>query len=193
MPRLPVLPTIIVAAAVATMIALGVWQLRRADWKDDLLAQYGAAQGMSAEVAWPRTAAALEASLFRASSLTCIRVLSTRTTAATNTAGDKGVAQIARCAIDGGGEAEVELGWSLPTQTVQWAGGEARGLIGPGGQLILHQPVPPLQQLAPPDPQDMPNNHLAYAGQWFFFALTAAAIYFLALRGRVDGRGKGQA
>lgn len=190
MPRLPVLPTIIVAAAVATMMALGFWQLRRAEWKDDLLARYGAAQTMSAEIAWPRDDVVLEASLFRASALTCNRVLTMRTTAATSASGAKGVAHIARCAIAGGGEAEVELGWSLPTQTVKWTGGEARGVIGPGGQLIMRQPVAPLEQLAPPNPADLPNNHLAYAGQWFFFALTALVIYVIALRGRGKGKGK---
>ena len=38
--------------------------------------------------------------------------------------------------------------------------------------------------MAAPDPRDLPNNHLAYAGQWFFFALTALVIYILALRRR---------
>ena len=41
--------------------------------------------------------------------------------------------------------------------------------------------------LAPPDPGDLPNNHLMYAGQWFFFALTALVIYLLALRKRRRG------
>jgi cytochrome oxidase assembly protein ShyY1 len=31
--RWPLIPTLLVAAAVATMIALGIWQLRRADEK----------------------------------------------------------------------------------------------------------------------------------------------------------------
>src|SRR5205085_173423 len=35
--RLPLIPTIIVAAAVAIMIGLGVWQLQRARWKEGLL------------------------------------------------------------------------------------------------------------------------------------------------------------
>ena len=48
--RVPVLATLIVAAAIATMIALGVWQLRRAEWKDALIARYQAAQAMSAAV-----------------------------------------------------------------------------------------------------------------------------------------------
>jgi surfeit locus 1 family protein len=49
---------------------------------------------------------------------------------------------------------------------------------------VIGRPVAELAPLAPPDPADIPNNHLAYAGQWFFFALTALVIYVLALRRR---------
>ena len=182
--RVPVVPTLIVAAAVATMIALGVWQLRRAEWKADLIARYGQAQAMSSAVAWPRSEAELERSLFRWSGFTCERVLQIRTTAATSAEGAHGVAQIARCAIDGDGEAQVALGWSTPERTVTWAGGPVAGIIAPGGVLHASQPLPGLERLAPPDPKDLPNNHLMYAGQWFFFALTALVIYVLALRKR---------
>ncbi|MBD3814016.1 MAG: SURF1 family protein, partial [Betaproteobacteria bacterium] len=34
MRKIPILPTIVVIAAVATMIALGVWQLQRKAWKE---------------------------------------------------------------------------------------------------------------------------------------------------------------
>ena len=37
MRRLPVIPTIVVALAVATMIALGIWQLHRAAWDERLV------------------------------------------------------------------------------------------------------------------------------------------------------------
>jgi surfeit locus 1 family protein len=30
--KVPLIPTLVVLAAVATMIALGVWQLQRAEW-----------------------------------------------------------------------------------------------------------------------------------------------------------------
>lgn len=182
--RLPVIPTLVVAAAAAAMIALGLWQLQRAEWKADLIARYGRAQTMSSNVPWPRDEAALERSLFRWSQFTCVRVLGIRTTAATSAAGQKGVSQIARCAIDGGGEAEVALGWSLPTEQVRWDGGEVSGVIAPGGVLQTARVAPGLKPLAPPDPNDLPNNHLMYAGQWFFFALTALVIYVLALRKR---------
>ncbi len=188
--RLPIIPTIIVAAAVATMIGLGVWQLQRAEWKTNLLARYAQAQTMSSNVPWPRTEADLERSLFRWSQFDCQRVLAMRVTAATSAAGASGVAQIARCAIDGGGEAEVALGWSRPTEQVSWSGGPVSGIIGSGGVLQTAQIAPGLEPLAPPDPNEVPNNHLMYAGQWFFFALTALVIYVLALRKRQRGGSK---
>lgn len=186
--RIPIVPTVIVAAAVLTMIALGVWQLQRADWKEALIARYQQAQTMSSEVPWPRGEAGMEASLFRWSGFTCDRVLGMRSGAGTSADGQKGWAHIARCALDGGGEAEVALGWSAAPEQPQWDGGEVSGIIAPGGEAggVLHAAGRPagLQPLATPDPADLPNNHLAYAGQWFFFALTALVIYVLALRRR---------
>ena len=38
-----------------------------------------------------------------------------------------------------------------------------------------------------PKPEDVANNHLAYAVQWFLFAAAAAIIYLLALRKRQAG------
>ncbi|MBM3928735.1 MAG: SURF1 family protein, partial [Sphingomonadales bacterium] len=35
-----------------------------------------------------------------------------------------------------------------------------------------------------PDLSAVPNNHLAYAVQWFLFAVVAAIIYAMALRRR---------
>jgi surfeit locus 1 family protein len=173
------------------MIALGFWQLQRRDWKEGLIARYQRAQTMSSDVPWPRDKAETERSLFRWSGFNCQRVLAMRVTAASNVAGRGGVAQIAQCAIDGGGKAEVALGWSLPTQTFTWNGSEVRGIIGPGGTYgaVLHAGTPAagLQPLALPDPSDLPNNHLAYAVQWFLFAFTATVIYGLALRKRLAG------
>ena len=48
MRRLPVIPTILVAGAVAVMIGLGIWQLQRAAWKDRLIADYAAASALPA-------------------------------------------------------------------------------------------------------------------------------------------------
>jgi surfeit locus 1 family protein len=70
---------------------------------------------------------------------------------------------------------------------VDWDGGDLEGVLAPLGdnfKLIAAVPQAGLEAVARPDPNDLPNNHLAYAGQWFFFALTALVIYILALRKR---------
>jgi len=182
--RIPLLPTLLVAAAVAMMIGLGVWQLQRAEWKAGLISSYEQAQSMSSTVPWPRDEAAVQASLFRWSEFACDRVLGARAGAGTRADGAKGWQHIARCALDTDDEAEVALGWSPHPQAPQWEGGETRGVIAPSGVLVAAPPLAGLEPLALPDPADLPNNHLGYAGQWFFFALTAASIYVLALRRR---------
>ncbi|HYD24486.1 MAG TPA: SURF1 family cytochrome oxidase biogenesis protein [Croceibacterium sp.] len=179
--RVPIIPTLVAAIAVAVMIAFGVWQLQRAEWKADLIARYEQAQAMSSMVPWPRDEAAMERSLFRWSYFTCERVLGMSSRAGTSIDQEKGWAHIARCAIDGGGEAEVAIGWSNDPKPPKWSGGEVQGFVAPGGYLIAAG-TDSLKPLAAPDPGDVPNNHLMYAGQWFFFALTALVIYVLALR-----------
>lgn len=183
--RIPIVPTMLVAAAVALMISLGIWQLGRAEWKADLLARYGTAHDMAGQVDWPGSPADVAATLYRRSSLVCERVLAMRATAGRSQAGASGWAQIARCELDGGSEAEVALGFSREPREPAWAGGEVSGFVAPAGEgarLVASPPLAGLEQLARPDPADLPNNHLAYAGQWFFFAITALAIYWLALR-----------
>ena len=72
----------------------------------------------------------------------------------------------------------------------EWTGGEVSGFIGPQGEGVKLVAAPAqagLADLAAPDPNDIPNNHLAYAVQWFFFALTALVIYWLALRRKWRG------
>ena len=47
----------------------------------------------------------------------------------------------------------------------------------PGFVLVADRSPPPLQPAAPPTVHEIPNNHLAYAGQWFFFALALLGVY----------------
>ena len=186
MRRVPVFATLVVAAAVATMIALGIWQLQRLDQKQALLARYARVQTMSSDVPWPRDGAAAEAALFRHARLRCERVLAQGATAGRNLGGTTGWAQTARCALDGGGEATIALGWTQAPVIRAWAGGEIEGVVAPGEggsvRLIAGKPPAGLQPLARPDPRDVPNNHFAYAIQWFLFAGVAAVIYAVALR-----------
>src|SRR5688500_2205866 len=97
--RVPLLPTLLVAAAVMTMVALGVWQLQRATWKQALLERYQQAAQLAAPVEWPRNPRAVEKALYRHARLYCERLLSTRATAGRNAAEETGWTQVARCAL----------------------------------------------------------------------------------------------
>ena len=50
--------------------------------------------------------------------------------------------------------------------------------------LIADTPAPGLSANEMPSVDSIPNNHLAYAVQWFLFAGVAVIIYLLALRRR---------
>lgn len=189
--KLPLLPTLVVAAAVATMIVLGFWQLERKEWKEGLVERYRAAQAMSAEVPWPSDPADYEAALYRHSSLDCDRVVASDSIAGRSAEGETGWAHVAHCELDGGGAADVAYGWSREAEPAAWSGGKVAGFVAPAGEgvrLVASPPQAGLQPLAAPDPEELPNNHLSYAVQWFVFALTALVIYALALRKRIKGQ-----
>ena len=184
--RLPILPTLLTALAVATMIALGFWQLARAEEKEALLARYAAIEADAPPVAYSDS----EEALFRRTSVECTEVIGTRGTAGTRIDGAKGWAQIARCRLRDGEEAEIALGWSRDPAPTNWTGGPVAGTIGPRGQLVADPPLAGLQPLAPPDPNDLPNNHRSYAGQWFLFAGVALVIFLIAMRGAQARKGR---
>jgi surfeit locus 1 family protein len=183
--RLPIIATIVVVAAAATMVALGFWQLGRAQEKDELLARYAAASLMTSEVDWPIDADEADEVLFRRSIIDCQQVLSFDARAGTSARGAKGWGHYANCSIARSDQAAlVALGWTREITTPEWDGGNVSGIIAPGPRLVVTEPVAGLEPLSAPDPADVPNNHLAYAGQWFFFALTALLIFGLAIRKR---------
>ncbi|KWV94398.1 SURF1 family cytochrome oxidase biogenesis protein [Erythrobacter sp. AP23] len=182
--RVPVFPTIIVVAAVATMIALGIWQLDRKGEKEALIASAQQAAAMSSEVDYPADPAERDELLYRRTTVACEQVESMTSIAGRSADGRNGVAQRATCRLADGSPALVDIGFSRDPTPVEWDGGEISGVIAPGGRIVATKPATGLEPLAQPDPASLPNNHLAYAGQWFFFALTALVIYFLALRRR---------
>ena len=189
MSRLPVIPTLLVALAVATMIGLGIWQLQRKEQKDALLSRYESAVGLPA-VAWPAVPDAAALPLFRRSSLICVRVVNIETVSGSNAAGKAGFAHVASCQTGKaeGPDAKVAFGWSERPQSPKWDGGRVKGIIAPYGaqhiKLVSTDAVAGLELLAEPSPSQIPNNHLLYAIQWFIFATAATIIYILALRKR---------
>lgn len=191
--RFPIIPTIIVILAVATMIGLGVWQLQRKAQKEALLVQYAEAAKLPT-IAWPAVPLPDALPLFRKSSLLCVKVERWESVSGKNVSGKAGFAHVAHCHVGGaeGPGAKVAIGWSARPEKPAWTGGVVTGMIAPDNQalirLVAEAPPAGLDALAPPSPDSIPNNHLLYAIQWFFFAFAAALIFVLALRSRQAGR-----
>jgi surfeit locus 1 family protein len=190
--RWPLIPTIIVALAVATMIGLGLWQLQRKGVKEAALAQYAAAANLPA-IAWPSVPYPDKLPLFRKSALMCVKVIRWESVSGKSASGKSGIAHIAHCQTGGaeGPGAKVALGWSARPANPTWTGGAVEGVIAPDNgaliKLVAAKAPQGLEPLALPSTDSIPNNHLLYAIQWFFFAAAAAAIYVLALRRRQAG------
>lgn len=196
MRRPPLIPTIIVALAVATMIGLGVWQLGRAQEKEALLARYQAAAGKP-PVAWPTMPlAADQLPLFRRATGMCLEPTDVMAVAGRNSRGESGYSHWVDCRTGAEGPGmRVDIGWSRdPRQSSSWRGGPVSGVIAPDTQqrirLVSATGLGGFEASAPPSPADVPNNHRSYAFQWFAFALAALIIYAVALRAR---RAKGSA
>jgi surfeit locus 1 family protein len=210
MRRIPIVATLVVLLAVAAMIGLGIWQLQRRHWKEALLARYAAAATMP-PVDFPTYEPVDEVVLFRRSAARCPGVASWAAEAGRGTSGRTGWRHIATCIAPAGRlPVRVDVGVSSDPASPVWPGGIVIGTIGwaPqhgsmigrlwGGEerrdpmIVADQPAPGLEASVPPSAADIPNNHLSYAVQWFFFAATALVIYALALRRRmIAERGQG--
>ena len=187
MKRIPVVPTVIVLMAVAIMIGLGVWQLQRKALKESLLARYAAAGQDQTAQRWP--SANGEPLSFSRVVTRCTGNGAVSAKSGRNAKGEPGIAHVAECRTASGLSARVVLGWSRSPVPAQWPGGEVAGVLlaQPKGKfdIIADPPLAGLEANARPDPADIPNNHLAYAVQWFLFAGVALVIYALALRKRM--------
>lgn len=203
MRRLPILPTLIVAAAVATMIALGLWQLRRAEWKDGLLASYRANAGATMVYGLPSDLT-VDALAFRRAHVLCRITTGATQLGGVNRQGRTGFRNIVGCALIDGRVIMADLGWSAidgrPAIPPMGQRIEAVGRIIPDDVLakrvlgdtpratplllVLDGAAPGLSPSVPPSIENIPNNHRGYAGQWFLFAAVALVIYVLALRRR---------
>ncbi len=200
--KLPIIPTLLVLIAAAIMVRLGFWQLDRADQKAALLARYAALQTGAPVADWNGDPQAGEALLFRKVRVTCTQSAPGEPVAGHNTTGETGWAQLEKCTTEGGFTVNLVIGWSRKPQAFESGtateqvrshlpGGAITGYVGRDRgdtvRLIVDPPLAGLAASARPDPNDVPNNHLGYAVQWFLFALTALVIYGLAVRKRLRG------
>ena len=201
MTRPPVIPSVLVAAAVAVMISLGAWQLKRAKWKERLLASYAQA-GALPPITWPtKPLRDDQLPLFRHATGMCLRPVGKRAIAGENAAGETGYVQIIECATGAEGPGmSVQVGWSKdPNAKVNWAGGLVSGIIVPDRRsrmrLVAASAPPGLQPSKAPEVESVspvtPAGHRGYAATWFSLAVVALIIYGLALRKRLrEGAGR---
>lgn len=203
MKRIPILATLVVGAAIAAMIWLGLWQLRRADEKRQLLDRYASASALP-PMAYPAVPHG-DDDLFRHAEGFCLDPVSPQIEGGLSAKGETGWRHIVWCRTGAEGPGMVvDIGWSKDFAIKpDWRGGPVRGVISrepdhrsliaralgkgqaPGLMLVAAAPLAPgLEASAPPSLKEVPNNHFAYAIQWFAFAAIAAVIYLLALRRR---------
>lgn len=201
--RFPLIPTLLVALAVATMIGLGIWQFQRKHQKDAAIAVLRQNHARRA-IAFPRLPPVDPQQMFRPSSIHCLRVIGWIEEAGKAADGSSGFRYIAQCATGAEGPGVLVNAGVAPRAGLKpaWNGGQVAGwiseepdhrslLVRLSGKvpplrpmLIARTPAPGLKAAAPPHVDDIPNNHLAYAVQWFLFAGVALVIYVLALRRR---------
>ena len=196
MKRLPVFATLVVLAAAATMIGLGVWQLGRAKDKEAAIASI--AGNLRASPVTVTRDLDLGRNLFRPAAVRCTGAVPTRLAGA----GKFGFRVLADCLHEGGQPLAVQLGTTRePRPPAPWNGGAVRGYLAqapdsrsllrqlsdhraPGALIVAEPPLGGLAANPPAGLEDIPNNHRSYAVQWFAFAAIALAIYALVLRRR---------
>jgi len=186
--------TLIITGAVAVMISLGVWQWQRAEWKTALLAELRAAPSLP-PVDLDRPLAPGAPISFRRARVTCAASdVRPQQRQGYNLRGESGFVFLVPCRRDAEGLAgrlQVVVGWSrnpMAAERLSVAGpltGQL-GLVQEQGPVVFTSDaaLPPLERASGPDPDEIPNNHLSYAFQWFFFAAAAMAIALIAAFGR---------
>ena len=195
MSRLPLLPTAIVALAVPALVMLGVWQLQRAEWKEGLLERL-AANAQAPAIARPADLMTRRDELsFRRVRTICREIRPWPPSAARSVDGRAGYRQQIWCREGQGEPLLVSIGVAAnPALKVMPVAGSVftgrlvprsgRSPDDPPFVLIAEAPVAPLAAEAPPTLAGIPNNHRAYAVQWFLFAGILMVIYGLWLRQR---------
>jgi cytochrome oxidase assembly protein ShyY1 len=191
--RLPVVPTIIVAAIVAACVAAAIWNLQRAKFHQAELSKFQAAAQLP-PVAFPTVPMPdNQLPLYRYATGNCLQAMHRRTSVGENQAGEPGFVVIIDCAtgVEGPGMS-VQVGWSKnPNASTSWRGGIVSGVIVRDKdsriRLVAATPAPGLEPngRVTPAVSVPPQQNRGYALQFFAFAVTALVIYALALRKRL--------
>ncbi len=205
MKRVPFWPTLMAFVMLTALVALGIWQLQRREWKHALIARLEAAQSLPPlqPVDYFKAMAGQSSVQYRRAELPCSpgRVLPYDLKGGSSIAGDGGYLVLVSCRPNRLPPDIVAVaGWTIRPDAarvpldidtvfkgliIEKPYGDAAGR--PQFMLIPDTAVPPLQVSRMPTPEDLPDNHLSYAGQWFGLALSLLAIYGIWLRRRWRG------
>ena len=205
--RLPIVPTILVVVAAAIMVSLGFWQIGRAQEKDRLKLAMEERPALPV-IDYPFADATNEEYLYRRLRADCDAVTGIDVSGGMDAAGRTGWRQIASCTNAATGQVfQVQIGVAKdPGEVSQWQGGPVEGVakespdnrsalerMFSGGvrrpaMIVASEPKAGLLPSQAPNPEEYRNSSWAYAGQWFFFAITALVIYGFALRSRAGKR-----
>ncbi len=207
----PIVPTILVGAAIVTMLMLGIWQLERRGEKAQLLATYRTNLNAPPLDRFPIERPVADSAMFRKARVACKPADTALQRGGKDSTGRFTIFRtIMPCRLP-----DMPAGPDNPIFYVDIGGTEEPGksvvitrqdysgivttMPPESGFLVrLFRAEPPAAALliadqandnmvpsAAPNIADVPNDHLAYAIQWFLFAGFALIIYILALRKRV--------
>lgn len=201
MRRLPTGATILTLVMVPVLIALGVWQLERREWKHQLVATLEAAKSLPPVTGrdFYRSMIGAESVQYRRAEVDCRpgRVKPYDLKGGTSATDVGGFLVLVDCndpARHRAPDMVVVAGWTMRPDAVatldldtRFSGtliekpyGDAVGR--PRFMLIPTTAVAPLVPSRIPVPDDLPDNHLSYALQWFAFAATLVVIYAVYVR-----------
>jgi surfeit locus 1 family protein len=199
--RFPFAATLLTLVMIPVLIALGVWQLQRRDWKHDLIARLEAAKTLPPVTAhdYYRAMIGLADLQYRRAEVDCRPgPVAPYDVKGGTSAGDEGGFLILVDCNDPARHAKPDLvvvaGWTLRPDTVKridldthFAGTLIEHPYGaePGRPQFMLIPATAAPGLLPsrvPVPDDLPDNHLNYALQWFAFAATLGVIYGIYVR-----------
>jgi surfeit locus 1 family protein len=205
MKRALIWPTLATFVVMTVLISLGLWQLQRREWKHALIARLEAAQTLPllAPIDYFRAMAGEKSVQYRRAELPCSpgEVLPYDLKGGSSIGGDSGYLVLVSCRPNKLPPDIVAVaGWTRRADAARVPVGVDtvfRGLViehpygdapdRPQFMLIPDSAVAPLQRSLLPSPQDLPDNHLSYAGQWFGLAGALAVIYGVWLRRRLRG------
>ncbi len=200
---LPFGATLLTLVMVPVLIWLGIWQLQRREWKHNVQAELTRAASLPLVTPsdFQDALAGTKSLQFRRAVIDCRpgRVTPYDIKGGSSVSGEGGYRIIVACREPAkhylrGPEVVVVAGWAPRPDAVKSLALDIRftGTIiehpydkEPGRPLFLLIPttaVPPLLPSRIPTPDELPDNHLSYALQWFAFATTLVVIYAIYAR-----------